>query len=48
MIGGIFGAIGIGLPIYGGYKLYNTIDDYDVEEEIRLAIKHKGHRLAIA
>ena len=41
-LSGIFVPLGIGLAIFGGYKLYNSIDDLEVEERIRLAIRAKG------
>ena len=39
---GIFAPLGIALAIFGGITLYNSIDDLNVEEKIRLAILGKG------
>lgn len=41
-LSGIFLPLGIGLAIFGGITLYNSIDDFDVEAEIRRRIMEKG------
>ena len=41
-LSGIFVPLGIGLAIFGGIVLYNSISDYDVEADIRAKIFEKG------
>jgi phospholipase C len=41
-LSGIFVPLGIGLAIFGGISIYNSINDYDVEAMIRAKILEKG------